>query len=510
MSLVPNNSTEPPRPPRPFWSWQDHAIAFGEGRDHVGFFMDKRLGKIRVASTWAIRRGARRILVSAPLSAIPDWQDELERDGYSSCFLYGTAGERLNTLIANSNFDGARFFLINPQGLYTAASRSGSKATPSEIARMPWDAVLWDESTNLKNPQSQLNEIAHLCFYRPDMLRAILSGEPAPEGPQDLFEQMRWLNGGVWMGHSNFWKWRVENFSQSGYEWFCKKGRLSFIKEAVNARAFTLSRKDAGVAHAPPYYEKRWVKLPDSIREHYDNAELNFELPQQLQTQLQREAAEADAVGGGEAIETKVSEAVRPRETKYAVVVDNWLAQLCGGYPKDFPNLHSDHKLHILLDILLEEMPKEQIVVAFRYNSELHAAAAALAKHKSVFSILTGATAPAERRNVQHAFQAGKLRWILGQIRVLQFGIDLSAARTMVRYSLPPNYEIISQSKDRIVHVTKTDPVSYIDLVVRDSVDEDTISALGDKAITARFFMNKMQEFKNKRIKTVAKKGWLE
>ena len=86
--------------------------------------------------------------------------------------------------------------------------------------------------------------------------------------------------------------------------------------------------------------------------------------------------------------------------------------------------------------------------------------------------------------------------------------MDLSRASTMIRYSLPERYEDLSQDQDRIVHPTKdmvSEPLLYIDLVCKDTVDEDVLMASRDKSVDARYFMSKIID--NYRARLARKAG---
>jgi hypothetical protein len=77
---------------------------------------------------------------------------------------------------------------------------------------------------------------------------------------------------------------------------------------------------------------------------------------------------------------------------------------------------------------------------------------------------------------------------------VAKYGLTLSRSSTMFRFSLSDPWDDISQSMDRIVDVGKTDPLAYIDVVAKDTVDEDRLNALGDKGVDSRYYMRKFEE----------------
>lgn len=509
---------------------QQKALLWAQGRQTCGFLMDMRLGKCLVALRWALGTGSKKILVVAPLSACPGWLGEIEEEGFQGNFLYGTRNQRIEILtiagISPAADEHPQIYLVNPEGLFIAKGRKlkcrvcggvgqinsvppeerkvcttcdgtgfspekGPQPTP--IAELPWDCIILDESPVIKNPKSQIN---HICqeYLSNVPFRAILTGEVAPEGPKDIFEQMRFISPkGSFMGYRKFWPWRDSIFNNIGYDYFLKPGKMAEIKTAMHARCFTMTRKEAGMGETK-VFEKRWCELPPKIRKAYESAERNFEIPQDLFIDIDPD------LGGGlpkpEVAATPLENfrAIQQMgETKWMIVVFNWLAQMAGGYPAKFPQLHSPHKLRLLEELLTGELRNEHTVVSFRFNAELDAAAALLGKKRISYGILRGSVTPEGRRKLQDSFKAGKTQHILGQVKVLKYGIDLSAADTMIRYSLPLPWEEITQPMHRIMHPTKREALLYIDLLCRNTIDEDISCAVGEKGITARFFMKQIQ-----------------
>lgn len=433
----------------------------------AGIFMDKRLGKIIAAFDWAITHQLKNILVVAPLSATPGWLDDAEADGLKAVLLHGTQNDRSGLFLRALDErvgDEPIFFIINPQGLYHVGARTGTgKPQPTELALMPWDGIIWDETVALKNPKAQITKVAHALAAKVSY-RCGLSGEYAPEGIEDSFEQMRWIFG-TFMGFRNYYKWRHQHFDNFGYDWVLKSGSRAMLKQAIHDRCYVLSRSDAGMREVKTF-ERRWCDLPQKVRKAYDQVERFMEMPYGDE---------------GETI-----------ETKYGLVSHTWLSQVAGGFPP-IADLHSPHKVNLLLE-LLELYKHEPVVVIFRFNAEIEGVAQALKRKGIVFSTITGATAPADRRERQHLFQAGKLRAFLLQIKVAKYGLTLSRSSTMIRYSLSDPWDDISQSMDRIVDPMKKDPLAYIDLCTRNTTDEDRLDALGEKGIDARYYMNRFRD----------------
>lgn len=504
-------------------TWQVPAVQYvtdtEHDRDCVGLYMEKRLGKCFVITRWVFSLGVKRILIVAPLSAIPDWINELEADGQrvTDCTHPGDCASFVNLFPPIKR----HFAIVNSQGLFSPkgakveckecggkgweqaggpefanlyqekclhcdgkgkVQRGESEAYP--IAMLDYDCVIWDESVTLKNPQSQVTKIAHACFGDVKH-KAVLSGEYAPEGPEDIFEPMVWCFG-EFMGFTKFWPWRDEFFIQHGYSWYPKVGSMKRIKAAVMERCYVLSRKDAGIGEIKTF-DRRYCELDRKFREIYDDCEKHYQLPVDAVPEPKRSLGDHTVATLGTGVAAMV------RFTKYAPVLHGWLTQLSGGYPKGFPKIQGSHKMDLLLDLITGEYKKEPLVVSFAFNAELHAAAERLAKTKTSLVAVWGSMPGGRkaRRAAVKAFQDGDVRVILKQAKI-HYGMNLSRASTMIRYSLPFAYNDISQDMDRIVNPSTKHgvPLAYVDLIAKDTIDEDNRIDASDKRITARMYQS--------------------
>jgi hypothetical protein len=458
-----------------------HGDAIEYVRTHRQAFagMDKRLGKTYIAYRWAMFHTTEtmKVLVIAPRSAIIGWVDQLEEDGELVWDLSNP--HNLKQWIKAEGRLPGRFFVIHPQGLFSPGK--GGDPEPKLVAVYPWNAVILDEVVVIKNPKSQVNKIVHACLGHIE-LRCGLSGEYAPEGPQDVFEPMRWIFGSF-MGHTNFWKWRNEFFNEFVHDWLPKKDTAATIKHTVMQRGYVLSRQAAGVGETFTQ-ERRYCELPAKIKRFYDHAEVYYEVPASIVEAVDQSELE------GRGLMDPMPETRSIRFTSYAPVVRNWLCQIAGGYPKEFKDLWSDHKLALLWEIV-QERGREPLVVSFRHNAEIDAAQALLEKKGVSSVVLRGRLGTEELRRRAKLFQNGQAQIALLQMKV-HFGLDLSRADTMIRYSLADAYNDLSQNRDRIIHPLKKRPYLYIDLVTKDTVDEDLALAAMTKPVEARFYMQKI------------------
>lgn len=173
---------------------QQNAAAWAEDKDAIALFMEMRLGKTLVAIRWVQKKKLEKILVCCPLSTIESWERELALEGEKLVKLVGTAAKRAKALTDNPD---ARWYAINYEGLAERGHKtySGkSKAVPSPYATLPWECVIVDESTRIRNARAQITKVFldHLSGAR---CRALLTGLPNPEGPEDLVTQFLFLHG---------------------------------------------------------------------------------------------------------------------------------------------------------------------------------------------------------------------------------------------------------------------------------------------------------------------------
>lgn len=427
-----------------FVKHQQEAMVYALKRKAIGLFLDMRLGKTPVSIRWALTRKRRKVLVVAPLSVLPgmQWEEEIKQEGGWPVYIW--PNERKDVWLTAAEANSVGWFGINYEALRTRP----------EILDIEWDAIILDESTRIRNPKAQITKLLlkgtdHIRY------RAILSGLPNPESPLDLFCQMKFLFGSF-LGYDNFYAFRQAKFNEIAFNWYPRKGVTNAIKEALHAACFIRSQKQVGMGNKK-VFERRYVWMNP------------------VQKRLQREI-QLDFTAGA-------------KSTKWAPVQATWLARLAGGFSPELECI-ADGKLRLLKTILTEERPTEQVVVWFRFTSEIKAAYAMLKKAKVTCKIIRGRTNKRKRPIIQRKFHAGTYRVLLMQEKVGQYGLNLSCANTAIYYSNVWDHEVRAQSQQRIEHMMKKVPLLFIDLVTRDSTDEAVLDALQEKKRESRRFLS--------------------
>ncbi len=442
----PKTGSEPRRVLR---AYQQEAYDRFKDKDSAFLAMEMRLGKtitaIRLArEAWSCNR----VFVFAPKIVLLAWEEDLRKEGISPNDLSGLTNRQRAEIIAE---DARGFFLLNYEAVL---DRQVSQSL--ETGTGPPDCIILDESTTVKNASAGVTKF----FLRSCDLfkkKILLSGLPTPEDWSNIWSQCAILNNGRWMGTSNYWNWINNHATRDTYGHYFTPKQATLVREEFRKVAYCLSRKDANLGEV----KIRTIRngdLPKRERAIYNQIQRDWEVP------------------GLE---------VGPTETNYAMVVNSWLQRLCGGFT---PTGHvKSWKYDALEELLSGDLRKEKAVVWFAFNDEITSASALLTKRK--IGILRGDTPKAERQRIIQDFRTSKLDTLLVQQRLGRFGLDLSAANTAIYFSNSYNLEHRSQSEDRIVMPGKKEPLLYIDLITKNTIEEDIYHGLRDKKIDAKWLV---------------------
>jgi len=456
-----------------------------KARRHSALFCEMRTGKtlptVRYSRRLQPLRGELRCIVVAPTSALGSWEKELGIEGETDVvYLQGTRDERLAALR-----EGHRWNLINKEGwmvLPEIANRercglcrgkgkagpekakcggcAGRGYVPMDRQEFLWDIVAVDESSCLKNPKAKITKF-FLSGFRDSAHRVVLTGTPNPESELDMWCQVAFLHGSAYRC-SSYWQFRAGWFSQTdALDWYPNPGTLDMMREETARVAFVCTRRDADMPDRK-VHETRSLTMPKKLRDAYDSAEEDFVL-------------EYD----GEDVDSTI----------YAGVRWQWMRRMCGGFIGDECVWRG--KVDELVNLLRGELAREQVVVWYAYNKEIDFSEKCLLSAGISAMILYGPVAPAERRRRITAFTKGDVRVLLVQQKVAEFGADLSAADTAIVYSRHAALLTNQQSEDRIVHPQKTVPLLYVDLTVRDTVDEDLTELIREKKFRSQKLLDR-------------------
>ena len=318
-----------------------------------------------------------------------------------------------------------------------------------------------DESTTIKTHNSKRTKnILKLAPY--SKYRRILTGSPVTKSPIDLFSQCYFLDPEL-LDHQSFYTFRARYAVMRsidlgthttnivvGYQ---NLGELSKKIEPFSQRVL----KDDCLDLPKKTFMKRMVPLT----------------PDQNKVYLQMKQ-NAIAFLNGKMVSTNT-----------VLVQLMRLHQItCGHFTADDGTIQElpSNRVNELID-LTEEI-EGKVVIWCHYQRDVQRIIKALVKEYGEGCLVDyyGLTPDAERQDNIKKFQEDpKCRFFVGTTQTGGYGITLTAASTMIYYSNGYDLEKRQQSEARIDRIGQTKPMTYIDLISEDTVDERIVKALRKK-----------------------------
>ena len=329
--------------------------------------------------------------------------------------------------------------------------------------------MIVDESTTIKNPQAKRTKNI-LSLAREAKYRRILTGSPVTQSPMDLWAQMDFLDPEI-LGQQSFYAFRtryavVITANAAGgthkYQKIVKFKNLAQLGQLVSPHSYRILKKDC-------------LDLPSKV---YMEREIQLTSEQERLYEQMRQEALATLNGKTVTTMTALTQLMR-------------LHQITCGHMKtdggDTLNL-KNNRLDELMQILAETSGKA--IIWANYIHDILNIEAAIKKEYGHTSYCTyyGATKAEDRQRCIYDFQnkMNDCRFFIGNTQTGGYGITLTAASTVIYYSNNYDLEKRIQSEDRAHRIGQKNPVLYIDLVSKGTVDEKIIKSLRNKVNIAK------------------------
>lgn len=263
-----------------------------DGDGGAALFLDPGLGKTSSTLEWMMQMKefglANRFLIVAPLRVCWQvWPQEITGwtnfRSLSYSVVHGSASVRRKRLATQVNVH-----IINRDGIgWLAAQLKGRD-------RLPWQAIIVDESTSFKNWSAKRSQAVRDLAKRIPY-RVILTGTPAPRNLADLYPQCWILDQGKALG-KNVTAFRSEYCFQAGSRemnnFQVRDDKHDAIHNAVKHLVLRLDAADH-LSMPPVTYHDVPVELPPAARAAYDDMERQMFI--ELQDGSQRGAVNAGA-----------------------------------------------------------------------------------------------------------------------------------------------------------------------------------------------------------------------
>ena len=422
----------------------------------------KTLTAISVAGELYNSGKIKKLLVVCPLSIVGVWNDEFQKFAdfdYELSILKGSTATKAE-LLEKMQGNGLQVAVVNYESVWRMEH---------EISSWKPDFIIVDESHKIKTHNIAASKAMHRLGCRAKY-RMILTGTVITNKAIDVFSQYKFVSPQIF-GNS-FYAFRNKYFDMVGYGQHTpvlKESMKDELMEKIHSIAFRATKAEC--LDLPETTDIiRFVELGPKAMGIYKS------LVKDSFVELSK----------GEVTVTNVL-------TKLLR-----LSQLTGGFlGSDGGNSYqqvSKAKLDALEDILDDAVQSgEKLVIIARFVPEIKAIQKLLKKKHIKYSLVMGGVK--DREAQVHNFQNDPETLVfIGQIATAGLGITLTAASTMVFYSLDYSMSNFEQTKARIHRAGQQKNCTYIYLTAKDTVDEKVLLALQNKANLAK---NLIDDYKN-------------
>ena len=395
-----------------------------------------------------------RVLIVAPLSILSVWEAEFAQFAafdYALAVLTGDSAKKTDTL-RHMNGAALQVAVVN----YESAWRM-----ERELAAWGPDLIVCDEGHKIKTHNISASKAMHRLGAKAGY-RLLLTGTLITNKAIDVFSPYKFLNPTIF--GTSFYAFRSRYFDMVGYgnhTPVLKRSMEAELSARLHSIAYRAAKADC--LDLPETTDVvRQVELEPAARKIYRS--------------LVKESF-AELASGEVTAPNVLTRLLR-------------LSQLTGGFLGSDENAAvqqiSSAKLSAMEDVLESAVAEGQkLVIIARFLPEIRAIGKELDRRGLRYACITGEVQDRAAQVVQ--FQNDPdVPVFVGQIATAGLGLTLTAASTMVFYSLDYSMSNYEQAKARIHRVGQRNPCTYIHLIAKGTVDEKVLTALRNKADLAK------------------------
>ena len=443
------------------WEHQARALYFAHWRESCLLALEMGCGKTKVAidhmetsvdqlgvdsGEKPLERGP--VLIVAPLSVLPVWEAQIEmhsRGDLKPHILRGTVARKVNEA-EKALAAGCNALIVNYESLWR-------EPLASWVLSQDWGWVVLDEAHKIKSPGSKVSRFcARLapCSHR----RLALTGTPMPHSPLDVYGIFRFLDVGLF--GSSFAKFRGEFATMGGFQDKQVVAHRNLDKLAGMMDRITFSCKAAEVLDLPETHDiAHPVELSTKEYRAYMEMEGDF-------------VAWLEEAGEHISASNALAKIIR-------------LQQITSGY-LPIPSSEFDQveqigtsKADALRDLL--EGIDEPAAVFCKFRHDLATVQRIAESLGRKYCEVSGM-----RKDIDTGRWTEDQGDIAGiQIQAGGLGIDLTRARYGIYYSPSHSLGDYLQSRARLHRPGQDRPVTFIQLVGQQTIDEAIYQALAKK-----------------------------
>ena len=326
-----------------------------------------------------------------------------------------------------------------------------------------------DESTTIKNPSAKRTKNI-LGLSRYSKYRRILTGSPVTKSPLDLYTQCQFLD--TWLlGHASWYTFKnryavmqTANFNGRSVKIVIGYQRLGELSEKLKPFSYRVLKDDC-LDLPEKTFIKRIVQLSP------DQAKLYQQMKEKALAVLNDKMVSTTTV---------MTQLMRLQQ----ITCGHFTAD--DGSTQEIPNNRIDELIDVLDEI------EGKVVIWGHWQKDINQIIKAIVKEYDEKSVVDyyGLTPKNERQKNIDKFQTDpNCRFFVGTPATGGYGITLTAASNMIYYSNGYDLEKRKQSEARIDRIGQTKPMTYIDILAEDTIDEKIVLALRKKVNIASEIM---------------------
>ena len=321
--------------------------------------------------------------------------------------------------------------------------------------------VAIDESTTIKNPGAQRTKNI-LRLSKLSKYRRILTGSPVTKSPLDLYTQCYFLDPWL-LDHDSYYAFRTRyalmktaNFNGRSVQLVVGYRNLAELSEKLKPFSYRVLKDDC-LDLPPKTFMKRIIQLSPEQKRLYEQM---------------KSMALAELNGKMLTTFNAVTQIMRLQQIT------------CGHFKADDDSIQEikNNRITELMSVLEEVEGKAVIWAHWRHDI---ATIVREIEKEYPGSVMTyyGDTTTEDRQKAIREMQdpESKIRFLVGTPQTGGYGITLTGASTMIYYSNGYDLEKRQQSEARIDRIGQKKPMTYIDILAEDTVDEKIVKALRKK-----------------------------
>ena len=447
-------------------------------KENFAYFMEMGTGKSKVlidnASMLYDKGLINGLLLIAPKGVYKNWYDSeipthMADHIEKKVVLWKTTDKSIKQKkILNTLFETGTDFHILIMNVEAFSSGDGT-AFAEKFLSCHKAMIAIDESTTIKTPKS--NRTRNIVSLRGlAKYRRILTGSPVTKSPLDLFSQCAFLDPWL-LEHESYWTFKsryavTRKIQVSGRQVEIIVGyrHLGELSEKIKPFSKRILKDDC--LDLP---KKTWMK---------HRVELTAE-QKKLYKQMKQEAI-AFLDGKVQSSATVMTQLMRLHQIT------------CGHFTadddtiKDLPCKRLDELMEII------DKVEGKAIIWSHYTHDVKRIIKQIQKEHGEESVVDyfGETDQESRSiNIKKFQTDDKCRFFVGTTHTGGYGITLTAGSTMIYFSNGYDLEKRQQSEARIDRIGQTKPMTYIDIIAEDTIDDRIVKALRNKVNIANEIM---------------------